>query len=150
MSTGFGAFVHRHDEGIRYIIFGILTVIVSWVSYSLLALAGVDYSVSNGLSWLCAVIFAFFVNKYFVFRSMDSRTTTLGAELIEFFASRLFTGAVAIILFPVLMGMGLDFVFLGVPGLLARGVNTTVEIILNYILSKFVVFRRNTNPESKL
>ena len=74
----------------------------------------------------------------------------MGAELIEFFASRLFTGAVAIILFPVLMGMGLDFVFLGVPGLLARGVNTTVEIILNYILSKFVVFRRNTHPESKL
>jgi putative flippase GtrA len=146
---GFGAFVHKHDEGVRYIIFGFLTVIVSWVSYALLALAGVNYSVSNGLSWFCAVIFAFFVNKYFVFRSLDSRTTTLGAELIEFFASRLFTGAVAIILFPVLMNMGLDFVFLGVPGLMARGVNTTVEIILNYILSKFVVFRRSNNTGSK-
>jgi putative flippase GtrA len=146
---GFGAFVHKHDEGVRYIIFGFLTVIVSWVSYALLALAGVNYSVSNGLSWFCAVIFAFFVNKYFVFRSLDSRTTTLGAELIEFFASRLFTGAVAIILFPVLMNMGLDFVFLGVPGLMARGVNTTVEIILNYILSKFVVFRRSNNTKSK-
>jgi putative flippase GtrA len=146
---GFGAFVHKHDEGVRYIIFGFLTVIVSWVSYALLALAGVNYSVSNGLSWFCAVIFAFFVNKYFVFRSLDSRTTTLGAELIEYFASRLFTGAVAIILFPVLMNMGLDFVFLGVPGLMARGVNTTVEIILNYILSKFVVFRRSNNTGSK-
>jgi putative flippase GtrA len=146
---GFGAFVHKHDEGVRYIIFGFLTVIVSWISYALLALAGVNYSVSNGLSWFCAVIFAFFVNKYFVFRSLDSRTTTLGAELIEFFASRLFTGAVAIILFPVLMNMGLDFVFLSVPGLMARGVNTTVEIILNYILSKFVVFRRSNNTGSK-
>lgn len=146
---GFGAFVHKHDEGVRYIIFGFLTVIVSWISYALLALAGVNYSLSNGLSWFCAVIFAFFVNKYFVFRSLDSRTTTLGAELIEFFASRLFTGAVAIILFPVLMNMGLDFVFLGVPGLMARGVNTTVEIILNYILSKFVVFRRSNNTKSK-
>ena len=146
---GFGAFVHKHDEGVRYIIFGFLTVIVSWISYALLALSGVNYSVSNGLSWFCAVIFAFFVNKYFVFRSLDSRTTTLGAELIEFFASRLFTGAVAIILFPVLMNMGLDFVFLGVPGLMARGVNTTVEIILNYILSKFVVFRRSNNTKSK-
>ncbi|MBO7205062.1 MAG: GtrA family protein [Candidatus Methanomethylophilaceae archaeon] len=141
--------MHKHDEGVRYIIFGFLTVIVSWISYALLALSGVNYSVSNGLSWFCAVIFAFFVNKYFVFRSLDSRTTTLGAELIEFFASRLFTGAVAIILFPVLMNMGLDFVFLGVPGLMARGVNTTVEIILNYILSKFVVFRRSNNTKSK-
>ena len=139
---GFGAFVHKHDEGVRYIIFGFLTVIVSWISYALLALAGVNYSVSNGLSWFCAVIFAFFVNKYFVFRSMDSKKQTLGAELLEFFAARIFTGAVAIILFPILIRIGLDFVFLGVPGLFARGVNTAVEVILNYILSKFVVFRR--------
>ena len=136
------AFTEKHDEGVRYIIFGMLTVIVSWASYSLLALAGVNYSLANGLSWFCAVIFAFFVNKYLVFRSMDSRKMTLGAELAEFFAARIFTGAVAIILFPILMSVGLDFVFLGVPGLFARGVNSAVEIILNYILSKFVVFRR--------
>lgn len=135
-------FAENHDEGIRYIIFGILTVIVSWVSYAALALIGVDYTFANGMSWFCAVIFAFFVNKYLVFRSMDSKKQTLGAELIEFFAARIFTGAVAIILFPILLRIGFDFVFLGVPGLFARGINTAVEIVLNYILSKFVVFRR--------
>ena len=142
MAQGLKGFVMRHDEGVRYIIFGILTVIVSWISYAALALLGVNYSLANGLSWFCAVIFAFFVNKYFVFRSMDSKKQTLGAELLEFFAARIFTGAVAIILFPILIRIGLDFVFLGVPGLFARGVNTAVEVILNYILSKFVVFRR--------
>ena len=142
MAQGLKDFVMRHDEGVRYIIFGILTVIVSWISYAALALLGVNYSLANGLSWFCAVIFAFFVNKYFVFRSMDSKKQTLGAELLEFFAARIFTGAVAIILFPILIRIGLDFVFLGVPGLFARGVNTAVEVILNYILSKFVVFRR--------
>ena len=142
MAQGLKDFVMRHDEGIRYIIFGILTVIVSWISYAALALLGMNYSLANGLSWFCAVIFAFFVNKYFVFRSMDSKKQTLGAELLEFFAARIFTGAVAIILFPILIRIGLDFVFLGVPGLFARGVNTAVEVILNYILSKFVVFRR--------
>lgn len=142
MAHGLKDFVMRHDEGVRYIIFGILTVIVSWISYAALALLGVNYSLANGLSWFCAVIFAFFVNKYFVFRSMDSKKQTLGAELLEFFAARIFTGAVAIILFPILIRIGLDFVFLGVPGLFARGVNTAVEVILNYILSKFVVFRR--------
>ena len=138
------AFVRKHDEGIRYIVFGILTVIVSWVSYSLLALVGTNYSLANGMSWFIAVIFAFFVNKYFVFRSMDSGKMTLGAELVEFFTARIFTGTVAIVLFPILMSIGLDFVFLGVPGLFARGVNSAVEIILNYILSKFVVFRRKS------
>ena len=142
MAHGLKDFMMRHDEGVRYIIFGILTVIVSWISYAALALLGVNYSLANGLSWFCAVIFAFFVNKYFVFRSMDSKKQTLGAELLEFFAARIFTGAVAIILFPILIRIGLDFVFLGVPGLFARGVNTAVEVILNYILSKFVVFRR--------
>jgi len=91
---------------------------------------------------LCAVLFAFFVNKYLVFRSIESNSITLGAELAEFFAARIFTGAVAIILFPILLSIGLDFVFFGVPGLFARGVNSAVEIVLNYILSKFVVFRR--------
>ena len=135
-------FVKKHDEGVRYIVFGALTVLVSWVSYALLALVGVDYAVSNGLSWFFAVVFAFFVNKYFVFRSMDSNTMTLGAEMVQFFASRIFTGLVAIVLFPFLMSIGLDFVFLGVPGLFARGVNSGVGIVLNYILSKFVVFRK--------
>ncbi len=144
MSPKLGAFVRRHDEGVRYIVFGILTVIVSWATYALLALTGINYSVANGMSWFFAVIFAFFVNKYFVFRSMDSKRQTLGAELVEFFAARVFTGAVAIILFPILMSVGLDFVFLGVPGLFARGVNSAVEVILNYILSKFVVFRRKS------
>lgn len=137
-------FVKVHEEGVRYIIFGFLTVIVSWISYSALVLLGVNYSLSNGLSWLIAVIFAFFVNKYYVFRSMDSTTMTLGAELVEFFVARVFTGVVAIILFPILMSIGLDFEFLGIAGLFARGVNSGVEILLNYILSKFVVFRRKT------
>ncbi|MBE6516676.1 MAG: GtrA family protein [Thermoplasmata archaeon] len=142
MKEQMGKFLEKHDEGVRYIAFGILTVIVSWVSYAILALLGVNYSLANGISWLCAVLFAFFVNKYLVFRSIESNSITLGAELAEFFAARIFTGAVAIILFPILLSIGLDFVFFGVPGLFARGVNSAVEIVLNYILSKFVVFRR--------
>jgi len=142
MKEQMGKFLEKHDAGVRYIAFGILTVIVSWVSYAILALLGVNYSLANGISWLCAVLFAFFVNKYLVFRSIESNSITLGAELAEFFAARIFTGAVAIILFPILLSIGLDFVFFGVPGLFARGVNSAVEIVLNYILSKFVVFRR--------
>ena len=142
MMQGPKGFVEKHDEGVRYIIFGILTVIVSWASYAMLALTGIDYTFANGASWFCAVIFAFFVNKYFVFRSLSFEKQTLGAELLEFFAARIFTGVVAILLFPALMNIGFDFVFLGVPGLFARGINTFVEIVLNYILSKFVVFRR--------
>ena len=41
--------------------------------------------------------------------------------------------------------IGLDFVFLGVEGLFARGITSGVEIVLNYVISKFIVFRKPTS-----
>lgn len=137
--------VEKHDEGIRYIIFGILTVVVSWVTYTAFVTVGINIAVSNILSWFCAVIFAFVVNKIYVFRCVDSSTFELGTELVSFFSGRAITGAVAAVLFPALCAVGLGFVFLGVEGLFARGVTSGVEIVLNYIISKFVVFRRVNN-----
>lgn len=140
MSGKIEQFVKKHDEGSRYIFFGIFTVLVSWASYSLFVFAGIDLSLSNTLSWLTAVIFAFVVNKFYVFRSKETTAFVLGKELISFFGSRIFTGVVAIVLFPILVSIGLGFVFFGVEGLFARGIVSGVEIVLNYILSKYVVF----------
>ena len=135
------------SEGVRYVAFGILTVIVSWVSYALFCQIGIDPNYSNALSWVCAVLFAFVVNKIFVFQKTDMRKKVLIIELMEFFASRLFTGAIAIIIFPVLMSLGLDFVFMGTVGLMARGVTSLIEIALNYVLSKYFVFSDNKFEE---
>ena len=136
-------FMTKHDEGIRYIVFGVVTLIVSWVTYALFVFIGVDLALSNILSWICAVLFAFVVNKIYVFRCTGSSTVNLGAELISFFGGRLFTGAVAALLFPGLVAIGLGFVFLGVEGMFARGITSGVEIVLNYVISKFIVFRRD-------
>lgn len=132
----------RHDEGIRYIAFGILTVLVSWGTYAVFVFLGIDLAVSNILSWICAVLFAFIVNKVFVFRATGSSRMRLGAELVSFFGGRILTGVIAMVLFPGLCAIGLDFVFLGVEGLFARGITSGVEIALNYLISKFVVFNR--------
>lgn len=142
MRTEIEGIVSKHEEGIRYVIFGGFTVLVSWASYALFTLGGMDPNLSNAFSWLCAVIFAFFVNKYFVFKCLDSQKVTLGKELTEFFMARVFTGIVAILLFPLLIDAGLGFEFMGVEGLFARGVNSAVEIVLNYLFSKFIVFRK--------
>ncbi|MBP5394646.1 MAG: GtrA family protein [Candidatus Methanomethylophilaceae archaeon] len=130
-----------HDEAVRYIIFGVLTLVVSWITYALFVFIGVDLALSNILSWICAVLFAFVVNKIYVFRCTGSSTVNLGAELISFFGGRLFTGAVAALLFPLLVAIGLGFTFLGVEGMFARGITSAVEIALNYLISKFIVFR---------
>lgn len=138
-------FVKQHDEGIRYIVFGILTVLVSWGTYAVFVFMGIDLSISNILSWICAVLFAFVVNKIYVFRCFGSSTVKLGAEFVSFIGGRIFTGIVAAVLFPLLCMIGLDFVFLGVEGLFARGITSGVEIVLNYVISKFIVFRKPTS-----
>ena len=138
-------FINKHDEGIRYILFGIITVFVSWGTYALFVFMGINLAVSNILSWICAVLFAFVVNKIYVFRCFGSSTVKLGAELVSFFGGRVLTGVVAGLLFPALCMIGLDFVFLGVEGMFARGITSGVEIVMNYIISKFIVFRKSSS-----
>ena len=142
MPNDISEFVTKHDEGVRYILFGVLTVIISWVTYAAFVFVGIDLAVSNILSWFCAVLFAFVVNKIYVFRCTGSSTVRLGAELLSFFGGRIATGVLAGILFPALCAIGLGFTFLGVAGLFARGVTSVVEIVLNYLISKFIVFRK--------
>ena len=133
--------MEEHDEAVRYVIFGVLTVIVSWVSYAAFVLVGIDLAVSNILSWFTAVIFAFFVNKIYVFRHTGSSSLKLGEELLSFFAGRMLTGIIAALMFPALCAIGLGFTFLFIEGLFARGITSVVEIALNYIISKYFVFR---------
>ena len=102
MTNEHGNILQEHDEGIRYIIFGVLTVIVSWVTYAGFVFLGIDLWLSNILSWICAVVFAFVVNKIYVFRCFGSSFMKLGAEIVSFFGGRIFTGVVAALLFPAL------------------------------------------------
>ena len=149
MAPDYGEFMAKHDEGIRYIIFGVITVLVSWGTYALFVFMGIDLAVSNILSWICAVLFAFVVNKIYVFRCVGSSKVKLSAELVSFFGGRVFTGVVAALLFPALCAIGLGFVFLGVEGLFARGITSGVEILLNYLISKFVVFRKSESAKTE-
>ena len=139
----------KHDEGIRYIFFGVITVLVSWGTYALFVFMGIDLAVSNVLSWICAVLFAFVVNKIYVFRCVGSSKVKLSAELVSFFGGRVFTGVVAALLFPALCAIGLGFVVLGVEGLFARGITSGVEILLNYLISKFIVFRKSESAKTE-
>ncbi len=138
MSPKLDSLYANHGEGIRYIAFGLLTLVVSWVSYSLFVIMDIDMTLSNALSWVAAVVFAFFVNKYYVFIDADAKN--IFKELIEFFGARIVTGIIAIVLFPILTAIGLGFVFLGIEGLFARGITSGVEIVLNYLFSKYMVF----------
>ena len=129
-----------HRELISYLFFGVLTTVVSWITYALFVWIGIDINISNILSWVCGVTFAFVVNKWFVFMSRQLTAEVVLRELGSFYAARIFTGVVAFILFPVFYNIGLDQSLLGTDGFLAKIVTSIVEIILNWIFSKYLIF----------
>lgn len=137
----------RYREGILYVVCGGFTVLVSWATYALFVWLGLDLNVSNILSWVCGVSFAFVVNKWIVFLSHSTSKTVLTKEISSFFFLRIVTGVIAIVLFPILCDIGLQMSFLGTEGFVAKIIVSVVEIVLNYVASKFVVFNKRKSEE---
>lgn len=133
----------KYREPVAYVFFGGLTTVVNWLAYMLFVWMGIDINISNILSWVVGVLFAFVVNKWFVFENKSLEVKTVIIEMGAFFGARIVTGVIAIILFPVLYNLGLNQSFLGTDGLPAKIVTSVIEIILNWVFSKYLVFREN-------
>ncbi len=132
----------KYKEILLYLIFGGLTTAVSWSSYALFVLVGLGVTASNALSWVCAVAFAFVTNKLFVFASRSWAVKTLLREAGEFFGARIVTGLLTMVGVPLLMRIGLDQSILGVDGMVAKITMSVLEVLLNYIVSKLVIFKK--------
>ena len=130
-----------HREAIMYVRMGGFTTLVTWASYAGFVHFGVSEEVSNVLSWVCGVVFAFVVNKWIVFNSKTLKPKEVAREVVFFFGSRIFTLVVAVIAFPVLIDIGFDQELFGTPGMVAKIITSVIEIVLNWVLSKYLVFR---------
>ena len=130
----------KHQETILYLIVGGLTTIVNWGTYAILVQLGVEINLSNIISWIVGVTFAFVMNKWFVFRSRCLIPIVVLRELGSFFAARVFTGVIAIVLFPIVYALGMDQTFMGIDGFVAKMFTTIIEIILNWVFSKYLIF----------
>jgi len=142
-------FYFKHKEIINYLLFGGMTTVVSWGTYSLFVKAiGMSIGVGNILSWICAVLFAFVTNKLFVFESKTWQPATAIREFFSFIGARLTTGVIEWVGVPFFSTHGLIHPLFGVKGLLAKIVVSIVVIILNYLFSKFLVFfKKDKKPE---
>lgn len=145
----------KQKEVLLYVLFGVLTTVVSWVTYALFVNLGLGVNVSNILSWILAVAFAFVTNKLWVFSSKEWKLSVLLREAGTFLSARLATGVLEILCVPLLIatgfdtwmlnlahGMGLQFAVLETEGIFSKMLVTVVVIILNYFFSKFLVFRK--------
>ncbi len=120
-------------EPALYIAFGVLTTLVSVVSFQL-ACAVMDYLVANVVSWVAAVTFAFMTNRRFVFKS-DAQGKAFWAEAMRFYAARLFSLGVEE------LGLLLLVDIVRTPELVAKLSMQVVVVVLNYVLSKLMVFK---------
>ncbi len=124
--------VRKYDEIIRYIIAGILTTIVSIASYNLLRNINIDYKICTILSWILAVIFAYFINKLFVFKSQKNNIK----EFINFILARLLSLFIEFIFMMIMVDL------ININDRIAKLIVQFVVLVLNYIFSKFFVFKK--------
>ena len=129
--------LRKYRELIVYLIFGVLTTVVNYLvylpCYNLLHLSA---SVSNVIAWVFAVAFAYLTNKPFVFRSHDWSLKTVFPELAKFVGTRVGSGGLeTLILF-------LTVDVIGWNGNLWKLLTSVLVVVLNYIGSKLLVFRK--------
>lgn len=144
----------KYREIIMYLIFGVATTLVNWIITFIcqkcfgLSDLGNETMIANGIAWFGAVLFAFITNRRFVF---ESTSDSFFAELLKFYAARIFTGLFEIFLPDAFAALGaksegfafLTRPFLTIQGGIAKIITCVIVIVLNYVLSKLVVFKKN-------
>ncbi len=131
------ALLEKYRGLILYVVFGVLTTAINIAVYALcyrvLRLPNVP---SNVVAWILAVLFAFVTNKLYVFESKSLERGTVMRELLSFVGARLATGLLDL----AVMFVGVDL--LHGPDLVFKVGSNVLVIILNYVLSKLIVFRK--------
>ncbi len=145
----------KYRSVIMYLIFGVATTLVNWIVYvPCTKLFGsnpseFELTVCNAAAWVAAVAFAYITNKLFVFESKCTERRFLLQEAAKFVGSRVFSGIFEIFLPGILMTVGLSQTIFGVEGALAKAITSVVVIVMNYVLSKLIVFRKKKEDEKQ-
>lgn len=125
-----------NKETISYTVAGICTTLVNLISYEILYRLGLSNLIANGLAWIIAVAFAYVVNKWNVFHSKSESSLDETVKIIKFFTARVVTLGVE------QAGMYLFVEVLGIYRWFVKGALAVIVIVINYIFSKFYIFKR--------
>ena len=129
--------VEKYWDIVSYLFFGVCTTIVNYLIYiPCYNLWGLSASVSNMIAWVVAVAFAYLTNKTFVFKSNDWSAATVVPELTKFIGCRIGSGAAE----TMILFLAVDL--LGWNGNVWKLLTQIMVVVLNYIGSKLLVFRK--------
>ena len=134
---------YKYEEKWLYLVFGGLTTVISIVTKLFLfglvpgepkweSTAGVVFS------WICAVTFAFFTNKKYVFKNETHTAQEFWKVFFSFYGARLATLAMEEAIFLICCD------WLGMNKTVITFLSQVFIFIANYILSKVFVFRNKS------
>lgn len=131
------ALVDQYWEVLSYLIFGVLTTVVNYLVYlPVYNILGLSAALSNAIAWVVAVAFAYLTNKPFVFKSHDWSAKTVIPELTKFVGCRVASGVAETMILLVTVDL------LHWNGNIWKLVTSVLVVVMNYIASKLVVFKK--------
>lgn len=132
----FQPFYEKNREMLLYILFGGLAFLVSIFTFALFNVTfGMNELIANVVSWIITVTFAFFTNRIWVFQAPTKTVKEFVVQLGLFFGARVVTlviEEVILLVFVTLLQMN---------SMVVKIVAQVVVIVMNYILSKLVIFK---------
>ena len=141
----------KNKEILLYLFFGAWTTVISFVSFFVAAalirlpdisLFGVPVdtavTISNIISWICAVTFSYVTARIWVFESTANGGNAIFKEATVFYGGRVFT----LVVETVMMNVGVQA--LSINENIMKIIASIVVLILNYVISKLLVFKKTS------
>lgn len=128
----------KYQETFWYLVFGGLTTVLNLAVFFVMhECMQIDKVVANTTAWIAGVLFAFVTNKMFVFRSGGWNGKKLAWEFLTFVSARLFSGVFDMVFLLAFTGW-----IITLPSMPVKIVSNVLVIIMNYVFSKWIVFKK--------
>lgn len=127
---------NKYREVIDYIIFGGLTTLVNIVAFFIFdTLLSWPYLIANAIAIVVSILFAYFTNKLFVFKTKDLPLKENILEFARFIGFRLLSGVADMVTMWILVDL------LTLDTNIAKLLTQFIVVVLNYVFSKLFIFK---------
>lgn len=137
-------YLQKYRETILYLVFGVLSTLVNIVSYLFCTRElNINFLEANAIAWIAAVLFAYVTNKLFVFESKNINIVFLIKEFTAFVSCRLLSGIIEMVLMYIMINV------ISIDDFIVKITTNIVVVILNFIFSKLIIFKKSTQLEGE-
>ena len=131
------AMYRKYQEAIDYLFWGGVAFVLSMVLFYIFAnIMMIEEQIANVITWIICVIFTYFTNRTFVFKSKTKGAKAITKEFTEFTSARLAT----LVLENIVLLICIDLLLWH--NMIAKLIGQFLVIVSNYILSKLWIFKK--------